>query len=88
MCVYGEVSFCDDLKMGTPNDKRQFLHNSEKSNYRVVDSEIENDSFQSLLCDHLLHYVSFLVYKMGTLVHTYIRKLLGRIFKRCGSVQI
>lgn len=44
-------------------------------------SEMENDSFHSLLCDHQLHGPSFLVYKM---VNTYysIRSLLGRIKKK------
>lgn len=74
--------------MGTSNDKIQFLHNSEKSNYRVVSRLwIENDWFQSLLRDHLLHDAGFLVYKTETLILTYIRRLLGRIFKRCENIK-
>lgn len=47
----------------------------------VGDSEMENDSFYSLLCDRQLHGLSFFVYKM---VNTYysIRSLLGIIIKK------
>ena len=82
MCVYWKVSLCEDLKTGTVNDP----HNSEASDCRAVDSEIENDSFQCLLCSQQLHDVSFLVHEVGTLVHTYIPRLLGRTLKRRASV--